>query len=297
MIRLSACLAAGALFLLPADARPQRGHVDTGVRYVAGAGAEQVMDMHWPVGAPAAAVLFIHGGSLQESGERLDSPMYSNVCVPFVSAGMLCVSMNYRLAPAHQWPAMPNDVVSAIVEIRRRLIERTGNLAPLFLFGHSSGCHLAAAVATNRSYLQQGRLDTRDIAGIVPMGCTLDRDDATVRRLTPDRIREAFMRDRQAVSTFGSPENFLAANPASFVGPHVPPTLVIVAEGERFMPALLEQGARFVTRLLENNVPANLIVVPGTHVSSITDIANPDDPTFSAIRRFIADPRGSGARH
>jgi acetyl esterase/lipase len=290
-------LVAAAVTLLPLQAMAQSGSIDRGVQYVAGAGTEQVMDVYWPSASPTAAVLFIHGGSLQESGERRVSPMYHNVCSPFVAAGIVCASMDYRLAPRHQWPAMPNDLVSAIVELRRKLITREGRLAPLFLFGHSSGCHLAAVVATNRSFLARGGLEPKDIAGVVPMGCTLDRDDATVRRLTPDGIRDAFTREPQDVATYGSPENYLASNPASFVGPHVPPTLVVVAEDERFMPSLLEQGARFVTKLLENNVPANLIVVPGSHVSSITDIAKPNDPTFAAIRRFISDPRGSGASH
>jgi acetyl esterase/lipase len=286
-----------AVVLLPAQATTQHGPVDRGVPYAVEAVTDQVMDVFWPSASPTAAVLFIHGGSLQESGERRASPMYDNVCTPFVAAAMVCASIDYRLAPTHQWPAMPNDLVSAIVELRRSLIARTGELVPLFLFGHSSGCHLAAVVATNGSFLEQARLSPKDIAGVIAMGCTLDRDDATVRRLTPDGIRAAFMREQQDVATYGSPENYLAANPASFVGPHVPPTLVVVAEGERFMPSLLEQGARFVTKLLENNVPANLVVVPGGHVSSITDVAKPNDPTFAAIRRFISDPRGSGASH
>jgi len=73
--------------------------------------------------------------------------------------------------------------------------------------------------------------------------------------------------------------------------------LVVVAESERFMPPIMEQGARVVRRLLEEDGAANLVVVPGTHMSSIQAVSKIDDPTLLAVLRFIADPRGSGAAH
>jgi hypothetical protein len=63
------------------------------------------------------------------------------------------------------------------------------------------------------------------------------------------------------------------------------------------MPPVLEQGSRFVRLLLENEVPANLVVVPGKHMSSIAAVATAGDPALAAILKFIADPRGSGAEH
>jgi acetyl esterase/lipase len=259
--------------------------------------ADQVMDIYWPASPARATVLFIHGGSLQQSGERRSSPAYRDVCLPFVRAGVACATMDYRLAPAHQWPAMPADVAAATAALKKLLAAGKGDPKNVFLFGHSSGCHLAAIVGTNATFLKAVGLDTKDIAGIIPMGCILDRDDATLRGLTADRIRASFMKDGQDVATFGTPENYLAANPASFVGSHVPPTLIIVADAERFMPPVMEQGARFVRLLLENGVPANLVVVPGKHMSSIAAIGKPDDPAFAAIMKFIFDPLGSAAAH
>jgi acetyl esterase/lipase len=186
---------------LDAQAPVTVGYADNGT-------PDQVMDIHWPSSQPTATILFIHGGSLQESGERRTSREYRDVCTQFVKSGIACASMDYRLAPSHRWPAMPNDV-----------------------------------------------------------------------------------------ATFGTAENYLAANPASFVGRHVPPTLVIVADSERFMPALLEQGSRFVRLLLENEVPANLMIVPGTHMSSIAAVARAGDPTLLAILQFMKDPRAIEAAH
>jgi arylformamidase len=258
---------------------------------------DQMMDVYWPAAKASATILFIHGGSLQESGERRTSPAYKNVCTQFVARGIACATMDYRLAPTSSWPAMPRDVASAIRTLHDLLAKGKGDPANIFLFGHSSGCHLAAIVATDSTYLRAVGLSTRDVAGIIPMGCTLDRDDATLRGLTPDRIRKPFMSDGQDVATFGTPENYLAANPASHLGSHVPPTLIIVAEGERFMPPVMEQGARVVRRLLEYGVAANLVVVPGKHMSSIEHVSVAGDPAVAAILRFIEDPKGSAAAH
>ena len=279
-----------------ADAQPR--DVTSMVRdvaYVDDAESEQHMDVFWPPSQARATVLFIHGGSLQESGERRSSPVYRDVCRRFVSAGIACASMDYRLAPSHKWPAMPEDVVSAVVALRKLVQERGGDANRLFLFGHSSGCHLAAIVGTNPVYLGSKGLSPRDLAGVIAMGCTLDREDAALRGFTVETIRVPFARSADDVATFGSPENWLAANPAGFVGEHVPPFLVVVAEAERFMPPVLEQGSRFTRRLLENGVSADVVIVPGGHMSSIADIGKAGDPTFAAVKKFIDQPRSAAA--
>jgi acetyl esterase/lipase len=257
------------------------------IAYVSDGTSDQVLDLYWPASVPSATVLFIHGGSLQESGERRDSPPYRDVCKPFVEASIACATMDYRLAPRNRWPAMPNDVASAVVRLRALIKERGGDPQRLFLFGHSSGCHLAAIVSTNTAYLAAVGLKPSDLAGIIAMGCTLDREDVAIRQIPIERIRAALSHDPVDTATYGTAENWLAANPASFIGPHVPPTLVVVAENERFFPAILEQGARFVRQLLEQKVRADLVIVPGRHMSSIAAIGQPNDPTFRAIRAFI----------
>lgn len=284
-------------FLIFASTRPLASETPSAIQYVENGTPDQTMDVSWPNGRPAAAVLFIHGGSLSESGERRSSPAYRDVCVPFVKAGVACASADYRLSPTYKWPAMPNDVAAAVAAFRRLVTGHGGDAGRLFLFGHSSGCHLAAILATNPVYLQAVGLKPSDLGGVIAMGCTLDREDAALRGLTADGIRAAFSRDHDEVAVYGTPEAWLSANPASYVGPHVPPALVVVAEAERFMPPVLEQGARFVRRLLEEGVPANLVIVPGKHMTSIASIGAPGDPTFRAIMELIANPRKAGAEH
>lgn len=279
--------ALAAMVCVPTVVRAQDADTLQGVAYVSEPHPEQYLDFYWPTNGARATVLFIHGGGLTESGERRTSSMYQAVCDPFVASGIACATIDYRLAPSFQWPAMPSDVASAMVRVRELVAERGGHPEQIFLFGHSSGCHLAALVATNRVHLEAVGLTSSDIAGVIAMGCVLDNYDAALRDLTADDIREGFFNSRSDESRFGTPENWIAANPSYFVGGHVPRTLVIVAEAERYFPPLLEQGARFVRRLLEEDVAADLVVVPGTHRSSAEALSEAGDPTFRAIREFI----------
>ncbi|MCI0486614.1 MAG: alpha/beta hydrolase [Blastocatellia bacterium] len=266
------------------------------VQYVKDGLPDQTLDFYWPGQKPKATVLFIHGGSLNESGERRTSAVYRDICKPFVDAGFGCATMDYRLAPTHKWPAMPQDVASAILTVRQLVSSRGGDPDRLFLFGHSSGCHLAAILGTDLKYLKDVGLTPGNLAGIIAMGCVLDLHDSALRRVTADQIRQAFIRDRSSTDRYLTPEDLLGANPSYHIGPHVPPTLVLVAEQERFMPPILEQGARFVRRLLEKKIPANLVIVPGRHMSSISDIGQPDNKSFAAIRAFLENPGRVGSQ-
>jgi len=260
------------------------------VQYVKGGVPDQTLDFYWPRQKPTATVLFIHGGSLLESGERRLATVYRDICRPFAEAGFGCANIDYRLGPKYKWPAMPQDVAAAVVSVRQLLASRGGNPDHLFLFGHSSGCHLAALLGADPKYLSAVGLTPRNLSGVIAMGCVLDRDDFVLRGITADQIRAAFAQDRAETDIYSTAEDMLAAIPSRYLGPHMPPTLVVVAENERFMPPILEQGARFVRRVIESGVPANLIVVPGKHMSSIADVTQPGNKTFAAISAFLGEP-------
>jgi acetyl esterase len=77
----------------------------------------------------------------------MTSLAYAHVCEPFVAVGIACATMDYRLAPKHSWPAMPDEVAAAVVKVRQVVAARGGG-PRVFLFGHSSACQLAAVVGT-----------------------------------------------------------------------------------------------------------------------------------------------------
>jgi acetyl esterase/lipase len=267
--------------------------VERNVPYRANPTPDQHMDVYVPATTPRApVVLFIHGGSLEEAGERRNSPMYAPVCPGLAQRGILCVTMDYRLAPAYRWPAMPQDVAAAVRWLKDSIAARGGDPERVFLIGHSSGCHLAALVALDTGYLAEQGLHSGAVAGVVAMGCTLAPWDTAGRAVTQSELEQAFTRDEQERRVYGSLAWRLRANPTSWVGSHAPPFLVLVAESERYMPAILEEGARFVRLLRERERSADLRILSGRrHVTTTTGFADPADTVGNLVAAFVRNPR------
>jgi acetyl esterase/lipase len=269
--------------------------VERDVPYVAGGGPDQVLDLYVPFATAFPTVVFIHGGSLQEDGERRTSPVYAKVCDPFVGAGVGCATIDYRLAPTNKWPAMPADAAAAVKWVKTHIGARGGDPGRIFVFGHSSGCQIAAVLGANPKYLAGVGLSPSDLAGVIPMGCVLAPMEEATTAHSIEELRAMWPRHYgYDVSAYGSFDDRLDSDPSRFIGQHMPPTLVVVAEAERFFPSILEQGAKFVRRLLELKRPADLVIVPGRHMTSIQNIRASGDPTFAAIKHFIDDPAATG---
>ncbi|MBU4528749.1 MAG: alpha/beta hydrolase [Hoeflea sp.] len=88
-------------------------------------------------GAPAACVVYLHGGGFILGG--LDS--HDSICAEICAGtGFTVVAVDYRLAPEHLHPAQFEDTLAAF----RHVASTTG--LPVILSGDSAGGNLAAAV-------------------------------------------------------------------------------------------------------------------------------------------------------
>lgn len=94
-------------------------------------------------------LVYAHAGGYVEGDKRLPgTPYYDNVGVWAVRHGMIGVTMNYRLAPAHVWPAGTVDVERIVGRLREQIPAYGGDPAQIFLMGHSAGSsHIASYVA------------------------------------------------------------------------------------------------------------------------------------------------------
>jgi acetyl esterase len=110
---------------------------DVEIPVAAGSVAARVYE---PVAEPAGTIVYYHGGGWVLG--TLDS--CDAVCRALaVESGCRVVSVDYRLAPEHRFPAAPNDAYDALVWI-------AGSVAhggPLVVAGDSAGGNLAAVVA------------------------------------------------------------------------------------------------------------------------------------------------------
>ena len=97
---------------------------------------------------PSGAYLHIHGGGWALGSEKGNDPMLRGVAA---GAGVAVVSVGYRLAPEHPYPAGLNDCVAAA----RWLEENAASLGvadprALAIGGESAGANLAAATLLRR---------------------------------------------------------------------------------------------------------------------------------------------------
>jgi triacylglycerol lipase len=101
---------------------------------------------------PAAVLVFVHGGGFVMGDKRLpEMPFYDNVGDFAVRAGLVGVTLTYRLAPAHRWPAGSEDVARAVGWLRDNIAQHGGDPARIFVMGQSAGAvHVAGCVADSR---------------------------------------------------------------------------------------------------------------------------------------------------
>jgi acetyl esterase/lipase len=108
------------------------------------------LDVFAPAGASnLPVVLFVHGGGFVggDKGNEGD-PFFNNVGAWAVRSGFIGVTMSYRLAPAHAWPAGAQDVDRALAWLRAQIAQHGGDPARIVLMGHSAGAaHVAGCLA------------------------------------------------------------------------------------------------------------------------------------------------------
>lgn len=103
------------------------------------------MDVYLPE-HPTAVVMYIHGGAWVH-GDRTDGPDMRRY---YAEEGIAMVSVDYRLAPQHRWPAQLEDVSAGLDWVIREAPHWGVEPARLGLWGVSAGGHLAAMLALAR---------------------------------------------------------------------------------------------------------------------------------------------------
>lgn len=94
-----------------------------------------------PPGTPRGVYLHIHGGGWVLGGADLQDPMLERLAD---NTGLAVVSVDYRLAPEHPYPAGPDDCETAALWLVRNAKAEFGTDV-LTVGGESAGGHLSAA--------------------------------------------------------------------------------------------------------------------------------------------------------
>lgn len=215
------------------------------INYTQG-GRRARLDIHRPKGVEltdAPVLIQIHGGAWTIGTKEQQGLILMN---RMAKRGWVCVSVNYRLAPKHPWPAMIDDVRTAIEWVREHISAYGGNPDYLVTTGGSAGGHLSSLAA----------LTVPGIAACVPFYGVYDMADLTGDKYAKG-MRDFFLAPRVFMKKYADdPDAFVDASPLAHVGPDAPDffvlhgandTLVNVNQARTFVEALREKSNATVT--------------------------------------------------
>jgi acetyl esterase len=118
-------------------------HVEN--RTIPGPAGELPVRIYTPAGSgPFPVLVFFHGGGWVICDLDTHDPTCRDLCN---GAGCVVVSVDYRLAPEHKFPAAPEDCYAATQWAAAHAAEINGDPARLAIAGDSAGGNLAAVVA------------------------------------------------------------------------------------------------------------------------------------------------------
>lgn len=223
-----------------------------------GAAGPLAIRVYRPSGTPddvLPLVVNIHGGGFVLGSLDQADWLCSNVAA---TVGAVVVSIDYRLAPAHPWPAAAEDCYAVLVDIAARAADLGVDARRLAVMGDSAGGNLAAVVT----------LMARDRSGPA-IACQMLLYPATDLTLGSPSIQEnadAPILTREDMLAFRT--HYLGAqDPADpYVSPllapnhrGLPPALVQVAEHD----PIRDDGLRYAVALQAAGVPVRTTTYVG----------------------------------
>jgi acetyl esterase len=219
-------------------------------RSVEGPGGDLRLRIYRPAGqGPFPLLAFFHGSGFVLCSLDTHDGMCRHLCA---GAGCVVVSVDYRLAPEHKYPAGLDDCVFATRWIAEHAAELEGDADRLAVAGDSAGGNLAAAAA----------LCIRDLAGPRLIGQLLIypvTDYHTPGTPSYDENADGYGLTRDTMVWFW--DHYLtdpseAANP--YVSPlrahdlaNLPPALVVTAEYD----PLRDEGEYYAEKLRAAGTP------------------------------------------
>lgn len=216
------------------------------------------LDVSIPAGAgPFPIVILVHGGGWG-SGDKAgaDRPNSGADITPWFAPlddHFTWFSINYRLAPAHRWPACYDDTLAAIDWVRAHAAEFKGDPARIALMGHSSGGHLVCLAAT----LDNARTHVQAVVGCAAV--TDFEQDLDRRGGLSPALRD--LHDRPQTVTPEALALLRATAPLNHVGPGLPPFLLVHGDADRTVEII--QSITFRQRLQAAGVSCDLLTIPG----------------------------------
>jgi acetyl esterase/lipase len=227
--------------------------------YADRAGEGLLADVYLPPGpGPFPAVLCVHGGAWT-FGNRLQM---LGAATALRQAGYVAVSIDYRLAPQHVFPAQLDDCREALGWLRGNAARFKIDPRRIAAWGYSAGGQLVTLMALSETPSKPGGTAPERIKAIVAGGTPTD-----FRQIPPDSRRLVFW---LGGTRRGRPEAYQAASPIAFITPDDPPVFLYHGELDRVVS--IDEPKALFGRLRTAGVTAEMYVVPQAgHVVAFFD--------------------------
>lgn len=245
-----------------------------------GAAERHQLDVYQPQGASAAThpiMVFFHGGGFI----RGDKSEKENIGYYFARQGYVVFIPNYRLAPAHRWPAGAEDVSTAYQWIFNHGAQFNGDVQSIFLIGESAGAaHVAAAALIKRFHPAPG-FNIKGAALI--SGVYNVHLEKLARRqfgvTTPDPRNEGY---------FGSDfERYPSMSTVELIDAAPFPILITYAELD-MLPMQVQAGELFARLITHHHFDPQIRVVPDhNHLTQVYAINTGDESLSRPLVEFM----------
>ena len=235
--------------------------------------------------ATVPLAVYVHGGGWQ-GGDRRSDGYYKLVRSQLLASGVAVASVDYRLAPAHRFPAQIVDVTYAVRWLRANATGLRIDPGRIAAFGTSAGGHLASLLGTiDRSAgFDVGALPnvSSRVKAVVDIVGPADLTSPGYPPVTATAIRTTFA----PVGAVPTVPALQRASPVTYATPDDPPFLLVHGTVDELVP--LQQSVLFTQRLQAARVRAELVTVTGGSHGLVSPGQSPSPEQITArITTFL----------
>lgn len=243
------------------------------------------MDVFSPTNATGRnlpVVLYVHGGGWQMGTKSMLSMMPGPS--ELLRRGYLVVTMNYRLAPQHKFPAMIEDAKCAVRFLRAHAKDFRLDPARIGVMGDSSGGHLVALLGLtydSAGFEGTGWTDQSSrVQAVVDMYGPTDFANGSSNFITLKLIHDAFG------ATNTTDPILKRANPVTYVSSRAPPFLILHGDKDNWVD--LQQSAELDARLKAAGVDSTFVVITN-FAHGYVPLGLKSSPDNTELSNLIAD--------
>ncbi len=238
----------------------------------------QKLDVYLPADESLTALpvhVYIHGGGWQWGFKEWGGFMAPAI----VELPAVYVSVSYRLAPEHKYPACLDDCLDAVAWVWREIASFGGDPERIFLSGHSAGGHLSALTTLRRDLVEARGLPRDVIKACFPVSGIYDMDSSDPPPGSSERkISEILFADASDESD-ASPINFVDGNTTPFY----------LTYGSRDYEKAIRNGVLFIAALARQPGKVGSYVFEGLgHHDASLELRHRDCEWMKVVRSWMS---------